>query len=401
MYRRRRQSGNHLLICIAVGGVSASIVAIVLLAVLGGKESNDATNEPTKGKEVAKADPEPVKPATDRKDRPKVKAPSAPKAEPKPKSEPNPAKTEPKMEAPAPIPALPKPKSDGPMLKGPIIIVQPGLGTFELDPFGGGGIRIKPDESQPPDEERPVKTTATPKVEQGKEIPIPGKLLKEIVVGYETRQMQGFTVLLSTHAVREAKKVGGKPFQALIDEFDGLIKVLPAHSLSIFRRTPIWIEWDNIDRRNPRTLAKYYSAGVWDLPEDEHPLKATSVEVLSLKRLAQQKANANQKPQIILLHELAHMIHHRVVGFEYADLLFAYKQAMDRRLYDKVKHDDGDEVRAYAATNELEYFAELSCAYLDRCPYYPFTRDELREYDPAGYRVMEKVWGKPKMAPKK
>jgi hypothetical protein len=50
--------------------------------------------------------------------------------------------------------------------------------------------------------------------------------------------------------------------------------------------------------------------------------------------------------------------------------------------------------RPYARTNANEYFAEISCAYLDRCNRYPHTADELKELDPTGYKVMEKVWGK-------
>src|SRR5205085_11538030 len=33
------------------------------------------------------------------------------------------------------------------------------------------------------------------------------------------------------------------------------------------------------------------------------------------------------------------------------------------------------------------------CAYLDRCAYYPFTREDLKEYDPAGYALMARIWG--------
>jgi hypothetical protein len=66
---------------------------------------------------------------------------------------------------------------------------------------------------------------------------------------------------------------------------------------------------------------------------------------------------------------------------------------MDRHLYDEVEDIFGRKVRAYAATNKAEYFAELTCAYLDRCFYFPFTRADLHEHDPTGYRLMQKVWG--------
>jgi hypothetical protein len=140
-------------------------------------------------------------------------------------------------------------------------------------------------------------------------------------------------------------------------------------------------------------LAKYYGGNVWRLDGSAHPLKSNAVEVVSLKTLAAQKEAAREKSSLILLHELVHAVHHLGLGFDNATVRFAYQQAMDRRLYDKVKDLYGREARAYAATSAAEYFAELSCAYLDRCSYYPFTRDELRDHDPTGYQLMESVWG--------
>ena len=77
---------------------------------------------------------------------------------------------------------------------------------------------------------------------------------------------------------------------------------------------------------------------------------------------------------------------------------------MDRRLYDQVQTDRGGLERAYAATNPAEYFAELTCAYLDRCHYFPFTREDLKDHDPTGYRLMETVWknaGKQRQEPRR
>jgi len=48
--------------------------------------------------------------------------------------------------------------------------------------------------------------------------------------------------------------------------------------------------------------------------------------------------------------------------------------------------------QAYAAQNHLEYFAELSCAYFVGCNYAPFNRAELKEYDPAGFALIEALW---------
>jgi hypothetical protein len=67
---------------------------------------------------------------------------------------------------------------------------------------------------------------------------------------------------------------------------------------------------------------------------------------------------------------------------------------MKRRLYHDVKDDKGKTLeKGYAATNQLEYFAELSCMYFAGCNYHPLNRTELKVYDPAGYAVIEKMWG--------
>jgi hypothetical protein len=42
-------------------------------------------------------------------------------------------------------------------------------------------------------------------------VEVPGKVLKELVPGYETREIQGFKMLLSTQAIKEGKKDGSSP----------------------------------------------------------------------------------------------------------------------------------------------------------------------------------------------
>jgi hypothetical protein len=96
------------------------------------------------------------------------------------------------------------------------------------------------------------------------------------------------------------------------------------------------------------------------------------------------------KDQIVLLHELCHTVHHVFIGNEDPAIKRCYQLAMDRTLYQKV----------YAKTNDHEYFAEISCAYLDRCNNAPYIADELKEYDPEGYKLCEKIWGKQDMIAK-
>jgi hypothetical protein len=222
----------------------------------------------------------------------------------------------------------------------------------------------------------------------------PGKLLKELIPGYETRQIQGFTVLLSTQAIKEARKDKGRPFQAILTEFDGLVEVLPRNTLKLLRRLPIWIEWDSRTGDRLHALAAYGSADTYISGPYGAILKHGAIHLFSLKSLTQEKESSIQRTRLVLLHEMAHVIHHVMLGYDNRQVTFAYNQAMERRLYDNVLTDDGGRARAYAATNAREYFAELTCAYLDRCHYFPFTREDLKDHDPTGYRLMESVWGK-------
>ena len=65
-------------------------------------------------------------------------------------------------------------------------------------------------------------------------------------------------------------------------------------------------------------------------------------------------------------------------------------------------HEGGlDERKAYATTNCMEYFAELSVAFLggtredkdvEYNKWYPFNRSDVRKHDPRAYRMLCKIW---------
>ncbi|MEW9919844.1 DUF4214 domain-containing protein [Marimonas sp. MJW-29] len=117
-------------------------------------------------------------------------------------------------------------------------------------------------------------------------------------------------------------------------------------------------------------------------------IPVTSVTENNILRL-QSPLNAHPT-QNITVHEFAHAIEN--IGFDDAlrlELSTAYALAMDGGLW----------ANTYAATNEDEYFAEMSNAYFDheRPPdaftNFVNTREELAEYDPLGFALLEKVYG--------
>jgi len=230
------------------------------------------------------------------------------------------------------------------------------------------------------------------------------------VPGYELRKMEGFQVLINKKVLKEVELVKDKyeipPLEVLDNEYKTLNLILMPKLLKVLQGVTIWVEWDDTPfgvnmseeekARGGRVIALYrYGspyAGTRGFQEGKlsHPGKMNAVEVMTLKRLTEMHQPGRDKKQIVLLHELCHTVHHVFLGNENPDIKRAYALAMDRKLYQTV----------YARTNDHEYFAEISCAYLDRCNNAPYTADELKEYDPDGYKLCEKIWGKPEVIAK-
>jgi hypothetical protein len=95
----------------------------------------------------------------------------------------------------------------------------------------------------------------------------------------------------------------------------------------------------------------------------------------------------------MVLHELAHGYHDKVLGYDDADVRAVYDAAKEAKAYESVLHIDGGKKRHYALTNDKEYFAEASEAYFGTNDFFPFVRAELRQHDPRGFAMIEKAWG--------
>jgi hypothetical protein len=94
-----------------------------------------------------------------------------------------------------------------------------------------------------------------------------------------------------------------------------------------------------------------------------------------------------------VVHEYGHAYQLLNWPEDQPDIMRAYKNAMNQGLYQNVKDVNGKTLNAaYATTNQLEYFAELTAMYFVGCNYQPFNRTELKEYDPVGYSLIERFW---------
>lgn len=94
---------------------------------------------------------------------------------------------------------------------------------------------------------------------------------------------------------------------------------------------------------------------------------------------------------MMLLHEHSHGLE-RTKGQETSQLIQAVYQRVvcqqgKYQCVDYLKHG-GQQMKAYAATDYREYFAETSEAFFGINDYYPFNRQELEQYDPEGLQMV-------------
>jgi hypothetical protein len=107
----------------------------------------------------------------------------------------------------------------------------------------------------------------------------------------------------------------------------------------------------------------------------------------------------------VFVHEFSHAYHYKCVdkGFDNPEILECFEKAMKDRLYDwvRVHGTQGPMNKAYACNNAMEYFAELSAAFLGQREmnaseeynkWYPFNRRHIKEHDPRAYEMLKKIW---------
>ena len=113
----------------------------------------------------------------------------------------------------------------------------------------------------------------------------------------------------------------------------------------------------------------------------------------------------------VMLHELSHAYHNGMLpdGYDNKEIQRCYDLAMKDGLYDSIEYHcgfgkDGKTVtkstaKAYAASNAMEYFAELSAAFLgglddtkEYNKWYPFNRSQIKKHDPRAYELLLRLW---------
>ncbi|MDX1945468.1 MAG: zinc-dependent peptidase [Pirellulaceae bacterium] len=211
------------------------------------------------------------------------------------------------------------------------------------------------------------------------------------VAGHQTKSIEGWTLFVSDALLAKDQAAADEAITLLTVQLQEIIRVVPAPAVAELRKVPLWFsaEYAKVPPR-----AEYHPAAGWLRANGRDPAMAKAVEFTNIRIFARE----TKRMPNFTLHELAHAYHDRVLakGFDNPELKTAYNSAKERGLYDRVEQRFGDgrsaDVRAYAMTSPMEYFAECSEAFFSTNDFFPFSREQLAKHDPEISTLLSQLW---------
>ena len=210
--------------------------------------------------------------------------------------------------------------------------------------------------------------------------------------GYETKFIEGWAVIISERLLRDEPKETERAIELLQSQLKEIVRVVPAKSVTHLRKVPLWL---SPEYPNTPPQAEYHPSVDWLRKNDRKPEMARSVEFTNIRIYERE----TKRMPLFVLHELAHSYHDQVLNFENAEIKAAFDRIVENKSYESVERTFGDPNRkntvekAYALSNEKEYFAETTEALFGQNDFFPFNRGELEKHDPAMFKLLQRLWG--------
>jgi hypothetical protein len=205
---------------------------------------------------------------------------------------------------------------------------------------------------------------------------------------YRVREIEGWTVKVD-------ESLAGTPeldraLSLLKAQLVEIERVVPAGPVAKLKRVTLWFsqEYPGI-----RPTAEYHPEAGWLRENGRNPDMVHGVEFTNI-RIFEREC---RRMPAFALHELAHAYHDQVLGFDQPEVKAAYERAKASGSYDNVErlHGDGRPntfEKAYAMTDEREYFAESTEAFFSRNDFFPFDRAQLQQHNPEMGKLLARLW---------
>lgn len=218
------------------------------------------------------------------------------------------------------------------------------------------------------------------------------------VTGRQTRTVEGWTLLISDELMEKDKAGTERALELLTVQLQEIARVVPAAAVTELRKVPLWFspEYPGVQPR-----AEYHPGAGWLRDNKRDPAMEKGIEFTNVRIFERE----TKRMPNFALHELAHAFHDRFLpkGFDNEAIKAAFERAKAGGLYDRVEQRFGDgrsaNVRAYAITNPMEYFAECSEAFFSTNDFFPFNREQLAKHDPEMFALLKALWGESATSP--
>ena len=206
-------------------------------------------------------------------------------------------------------------------------------------------------------------------------------------IEHQLREVEGWTVHVDARLLDgESKQLGDLALRVLGNKLYEIATILPEARVHDLRAVPIWLDLDH------RLAAmQYHPSAGWLEGHGYDPAMAKAVHIPQAERFVR-LAQTNHQPSVVL-HELAHAYHDRVLGFDHRPIVEEYRRVVKEGLFESTLHIKGRKTRHYALTDHKEYFAEMTECYFGANDFYPFVRAELKDCDPGTFALLETIWG--------
>jgi hypothetical protein len=201
---------------------------------------------------------------------------------------------------------------------------------------------------------------------------------------YATTRVAGWTVRVHRELLTSQSELGSNALALLAVKLREITNTVPSRACEALKRVPIWLGVNN----GHAPCAEYHPSKSWLAEHGYNPDKAKCVEIGNARKFIEW----SPRQPAMILHELAHAYHDQVLGFSDKRIREAYSRAKARGSYDTVQRNNGNSERAYALTDDHEYFAEAAEAFFGTNDFFPFTRAELQAHDPEMFSLLEELW---------
>ena len=207
-------------------------------------------------------------------------------------------------------------------------------------------------------------------------------MVAPLVYAEQREDILGFSVIYSDDVDENSRSL----IRAELNRDLGVINALfDSEIINKINKVKIWVTKNGL----PEGAATYHQSANWLVQHGKNPKMAHGIEIGNIENFIKWRT-LNQP--FMLLHEIAHFYHDRVLGNDDVDIKKEFNRIQEGRLYQSVSYNLGGERKAYALSNRFEFFAESTESFFGENDFFPFNRDDLKRFDLQTYLLIKEKW---------